>query len=61
MAGIGKDSILQAVTTAISMWNNGDVGLDVPNYVEDVSEKVVKIIQSYSSIIPKVVYGVKKN
>ena len=46
---------------AITAWAEGDPGLDVPNYVEDCSGKVVKIIQSYVSIVMKDVYGVVKN
>ena len=38
------------------MQKNGDLGLDVPNYVDDVSNKVVKIIQSYTAVVNKMVW-----
>ena len=38
------------------MQMEGDVGLDVPNYVEDVSNKVVKLVQSYTTIVNKMVW-----
>ncbi len=59
LAGIKTESVLQAVETAISMWDNGETGLDVPTYTEDCSSKVVKIIQSYTPIVLKDVYGIK--
>ena len=61
LAGITTQSVLQAADMAITAWAEGDPGLDVPNYVEDCSGKVVKIIQSYVSIVMKDVYGVVKN
>ena len=49
--------MLQAVETAVSMNENGDYGIPVPNYIEEnVSVKVVKIIQSYTGIVNKVVW-----
>lgn len=57
LAGITTEQVLQAVDTAVLMHANGDFGLDVPNYVdENVSTKVVKIIQSYTGIINKMVW-----
>lgn len=49
LAGIDGKSLLQAVDTAVEMNRNGDDGLPVPNYTdENVSAKVVKLIQSYT-------------
>ncbi len=57
LAGITTEQVLQAVDTAVSMNENGDLALDVPNYVdENVSTKVVKIIQSYTGVINKMVW-----
>ena len=57
MAGITTEQVLQAVDTAVSMNKNGGFPLDVPNYVdENVSTKVVKLIQSYTGIINKMVW-----
>ena len=57
LAGIDENSLLQAVTTAIDMNDNGDHGIPVPNYVEEnVSTKVVKIIQSYTGVVDKMVW-----
>lgn len=57
LAGITTEQVLQAVDTAVRMVKNGDNGLDVPNYVdENVSTKVVKIIQSYTGIVNKMVW-----
>ena len=57
LAGIDEKSLLQAVTTAVDMNDNGDVGIPVPNYVEEnVSTKVVKIIQSYTGVVDKMVW-----
>ena len=57
IAGIDKDSLLQAVETAVLMNENGDFGIPVPDYVEEnVSTKVVKIIQSYTGIVNKMVW-----
>ena len=57
LAGIDENSLLQAVDTAVSMNENGDCGIPVPNYVEEnVSTKVVKIIQSYTGVVNKMVW-----
>ena len=57
LAGIDEKSLLQAVSTAVDMNDNGDHGIPVPNYVEEnVSTKVVKIIQSYTGVVNKMVW-----
>lgn len=57
LAGIDERSLLQAVDTAVSMNMNGDNGVPVPDYVEEnVSSKVVKIIQSYTGVVDKMVW-----
>jgi len=57
LAGIDEKSLLQAVNTAIAMNDAGDCGIPVPDYVEElVSTKVVKIIQSYTGIVDKMVW-----
>ena len=57
LAGIDEHSLLQAVTTAVDMNDSGDYGIPVPNYVEEnVSTKVVKIIQSYTGVVNKMVW-----
>ncbi len=57
IAGIDENSLLQAVDTAVEMNKNGDYGIPVPDYVEEnVSTKVVKLIQSYTNIVNKVVW-----
>ena len=57
LAGIDESSLLQAVTTAVDMNDSGDHGIPVPNYVEEnVSTKVVKIIQSYTGVVNKMVW-----
>lgn len=57
LAGIDTNSLLQAVQTAVAMNQNGDHGIPVPDYVEEnVSTKVVKIIQSYTAIVNKMVW-----
>ena len=57
LAGIDENSLLQAVTTAVDMNDNSDYGIPVPNYVEEnVSTKVVKIIQSYTGVVNKMVW-----
>ena len=57
LAGIDEKSLLQAVDTAVAMNENGDHGIPVPDYVEEnVSTKVVKIIQSYTGVVNKMVW-----
>ena len=57
LAGIDEKSLLQAVDTAVTMNQNGDHGIPVPDYVEEnVSAKVVKIIQSYTGVVDKMVW-----
>ena len=57
LAGIDEHSLLQAVTTAIDMNEEGDYGIPVPDYIEEnVSTKVVKIIQSYTGVVNKMVW-----
>ena len=57
LAGIDENSLLQAVQTAVEMNLNGDYGLPVPDYLdENVSTKVIKIIQSYTGIVNKMVW-----
>lgn len=60
LAGITTEQVLQAVDTAVVMNNNGDIGRPVPNYAdENVSTKVVKIIQSYTDVVDKMVWRKK--
>ncbi len=57
LAGIDKKSLLQAVDMVIAMYENGHIGVTVPDYVEECTAlKVVDIIQSYTDIINKVVW-----
>ncbi len=56
IAGIDEKSLLQAVDTAVQMNANGDDGIPVPVYTEDVSKKVVKLIQSYTGVVNKMVW-----
>ena len=57
LAGIDETSLLQAVETAVEMNRNGDHGIPVPDYIEElVSTKVVKIIQSYTGVVNKMVW-----
>ena len=57
LAGIDETSLLQSVATAVAMNQNGDYGIPVPDYVEEnVSVKVVKIIQSYTGIVNRMVW-----
>lgn len=57
LAGIDEKSLLQAVDTAVEMVKEGDNGIPVPNYVdENVSTKVVKLIQSYTGVVNKMVW-----
>ena len=57
LSGIDEKGLLQAVNTAVTMNNAGDYGIPVPDYVEElVSTKVVKIIQSYTGVVDKMVW-----
>ena len=57
LAGIDEKSLLQAVETAVEMNKNADHGIPVPDYVEEnVSTKVVKLIQSYTGVVNKMVW-----
>ncbi len=57
LAGIDENSLLQAVDTAVEMNKAGDFGIPVPDYVEEnVSTKVVKLIQSYTGVVNKMVW-----
>jgi UDP-N-acetylglucosamine 2-epimerase (non-hydrolysing) len=57
LAGIDEYSLLQAVDTAVTMVAEGDNGLPVPNYTdENVSTKIVKLIQSYTGVVNKMVW-----
>ena len=57
LAGIDEKSLLQAVAAAVDLNDNGDNGIPVPDYTdENVSTKVVKIIQSYTGIVDKMVW-----
>lgn len=57
LSGIDEKGLLQSVDTAVEMNRNGDFGIPVPDYVEEnVSSKVVKIIQSYTGVVNKMVW-----
>ena len=57
LAGIDTDGLIGAVELAVKMNESGDLGIPVPDYVEEnVSTKVVKIIQSYTGIVNKMVW-----
>ena len=57
LAGLDEKGLLQAVDTAVAMNENGDYGIPVPDYIEEnVSTKVVKIIQSYTGVVDKMVW-----
>ena len=57
LAGIDENSLLQAVDPAVSMCENDHNGIPVPDYVEEnVSTKVVKLIQSYTGVVNKMVW-----
>lgn len=60
LGGITTEEVLQAVETAVEMQKNNDIGIDVPDYIDlNVSNKVVKIIQSYTGIVNKMVWRKK--
>lgn len=57
LSGIDEKGLLQSVDTAVEMNRNGDYGIPVPDYIEEnVSSKVVKIIQSYVGVVNKMVW-----
>ena len=57
LAGITTEQVLQAVDVAVEKNRNGDLGIPVPNYIdENVSSKVVKLIQSYTGVVNKMVW-----
>ena len=57
LGGITTEQVLQAVDMAVSMNEAGDLGVEVPNYTdENISTKVVKLIQSYTGIVNKMVW-----
>ena len=57
LAGIDKTSLLQAVDTAVEMTKSDDNGIPVPDYTDlNVSAKVVKLIQSYTNVVNKMVW-----
>ena len=57
LSGIDEKGLLQSVDTAVEMNRNGDYGIPVPDYIEqNVSTKVVKIIQSYVGVVNKMVW-----
>lgn len=59
LSGISEGGVEQAVELAVEMNKNNDFGIPVPNYIEDVSNKVVKIIQSYTEVVNKMVWRKK--
>ena len=60
LAGIDEASLLQSVQTAVEMVRNGDNGIPVPDYTdENVSDKVVKLIQSYTHVVDRFVWRKK--
>jgi len=57
LAGIDEKNLLQAVDTAVRLTQDGSHGIPVPDYVEEnVSTKVVKLIQSYTGVVDKMVW-----
>ncbi len=57
LAGIDEKSLVQAVETAVTANNDGDFGIPVPDYIDtNVSTKVVKLIQSYTGVVDKMVW-----
>lgn len=57
LSGIDEEGLLQSVDTAVELNRNGDYGIPVPDYIEEnVSTKVIKIIQSYVGVVNKMVW-----
>ena len=57
LSGIDTVGLLQSVDLAVEMVQNGDLGIPVPDYVDtNVSDKVVRIIQSYVGVVNKMVW-----
>ncbi len=56
VAGIGKKEIMQATSLAVRMKKNNDNGNNVPDYLEDVSSKVIRIIQSYTGLVDRTIW-----
>lgn len=57
LSGIDAEGLLQSVEMAVEMNRNGDYGIPVPDYIDtNVSAKVVKIIQSYTGVVNKMVW-----
>lgn len=56
LSGIDTQGLLQAVDLSVAMRQRGDNGIPVPNYVEEVSTKIVKLIQSYTGVVNKMVW-----
>lgn len=57
LSGIDEVGLLQSVDLAVEMVRNGDLGVPVPDYVdENVSDKVVRIVQSYVGVVNKMVW-----
>lgn len=56
LAGIDDEGVVQAMNMAVKLIENEDFGIPVPNYIEFVSHKVVKIIQSYTGVVNKMVW-----
>ena len=60
IGGISTDEVLQAVDLAVAMYKNGDLGVTTPDYADlNVSTKVIKIIQSYTGIVNRMVWRKK--
>jgi len=60
LAGINTKDLLNAVEVAVEMNKNGDIGIPVPNYTDtNVSDKVVRFIQSYTGVVDKMVWRKK--
>lgn len=56
LSGIDTQGLLQAIDLSVAMRQRGDNGIPVPNYVEEVSTKIVKLIQSYTGVVNKMVW-----